>query len=806
MEAQTILDKFDNVTEQHDGSYLAQCSGHDDSRPSLVIWFDDTKCRMTCRAGCNTRDVISAVGLRFPDLFNVSAGEIKAVSAEPSKLVGPGEIAALRMWLDEHPLSENGAGYVRERFGMVPDVASGLGIAETNCDGFRHTSPAFERFPRIVVPLYDFNGVARGAQGRDISGDCPNRWVSLTNPEGKHWQRYGFLSAEDTGTVIVTEGPSDALCAVAAGYSALLIRGASLAASERLLAEIAEGLKGKRVFVAGDNDEAGLRFNITVARGVAQHGIDVHEIRIPDLGPKSDLSDWRTKSPETFSAQLFTAMKGAEKVVTASAITSRATSAVPPSLDEAQEASRIVKDLSPRYGVSDVMRAHALVDFTGDRIRYSSSLGFLVWNGTVWERSDSKVRALVHQLGAALNTKGLELGESMKEGFHYKAAAGCTSSRSIDAVLTELKSVPGVAISVSELDAKPDLLTFKNGTVNLRTGELRPHDPDDLITVCVDADYEPDAEAPRWVQFLFEIFPGHPELVDYLRRLVGYGITGHTDEQCFAVLHGKGSNGKSKVTDTLTEVFGAITQTTGFSTFEERASGGIPNDVAALKDARLVMASEGEAGKPMSESVIKSVTGDKHITARFLRKEFFTFTPQFLIMLATNHKPKFKGQDEGLWRRVKLIPFSRFFAPHERDYDLDKKLLAESAGIIAWAVRGAVEWYEGGLQDPDVIIEATKEYRETSDALAGFIGDVVEITGDDKDRIIGKAMFNEYLTWCEAENIPDRERWRRNTFFAAVEDRDGVSKRRVKEGMAFFGIKMAEPPIPDQPDSDDLFM
>lgn len=806
MEAQTILDKFDNVTEQHDGSYLAQCSGHDDSRPSLVIWFDDTKCRMACRAGCNTRDVISAVGLRFPDLFNVSAGEIKAVSAEPSKLVGPGEIAALRMWLDS--LLPGDGWYVEDRFGMDPDFAVRLGLkyAGDGQEGFRFTSRSFDSFPRIVVPLCDFNGVAKGAQGRDISGDCPNRWVSLMNPEGKHWQRYGFLAAEDTGTVVVTEGPSDSLSIVAAGYSALLIRGASLAASDALLAEIAGGLKGKRVFVAGDNDPAGERFALTVARGLAQHDIDTYRLPVPDLGPKSDITDWRNSSPSTFPSQLFTAMKGAKKVITA-VIPNQTTGAVPPSLDEAQEASRIVSELAPRYGVSDVMRAHALVEFTGNRIRYSSSMGFFVWNGTVWEQSDSKVRALIHQLGANLNTKAMEMGESPKDGFHYKAAAGCTATRSIDAIMTELKSVPGVHIKVADLDAKPDLLSFSNGTVDLQTGELHPHNPDDLITVHIPVDYDPDAQCPRFEQFLTEIFPDHPEMPAYMQRLIGYGITGHTSEQCFAVLHGKGANGKSVLTDTLTNILSAVTTTTGFSTFEDRGSGGIPNDIASLKDARLVMASEGEAGRPMSEGVIKRVTGDHHITARFLRKEFFTFTPRFLILLATNHKPKFKGQDEGLWRRVKLIPFTRYFAPDERDYGLDKKLLAESAGIIAWAVRGAVEWYANGLKDPDVIVDATKEYRDGSDVLAGFVGGVVEVTKDyENDKILGKDLFNEYLSWCEAENLPQKERWRRTTFYAAMEER-GCVGRTSNKGKTMWGVRMAEIAPPDQSDDNgDLFL
>jgi putative DNA primase/helicase len=804
MQFSDVLARFTQVSEEADGGYLAQCPAHADSRPSLRIWRgDDNKVRLTCRSGCKSDDVVKAANLTWPDMFDVT-GEGLTVAKEKPVLVGPGPTAALRMYVEEtsHALldydntwSAKARAYVDDRFGLDADTACELflGVDPGEYSAGKHRFPyrsrAFTSYPRLTVPLVGFDGVIRGLQGRDLSGDCPGRWVSLRNPDGHRWAPYGVFKGEGGyGVTLVSEGPGDGLTAVSVGYNAVAVRGASLASSPELIAELAEGLKGSQVIACGDNDEAGQRFNRMLAKGLAEHGLKVYSLPIPT--PKDDLTKWRERDPHSFPLALHRAVKSAGPVQDSAEAAAEAVSAELTDLtgadvvsrDQGTEAARILAGLINRYGESDAMNAHALVAWSDGRIKYAPGLGYYVWNGRTWERSEVKIRQEIHRMGAAL----VLAGETQK-------ARGFTMTTRIDALMTELRSVPTVHVDASAFDARPDLLSFRNGTVDLRTGALAPHAKEDMLTYALDIDYRADATCARWESFLSEIFPENPELTDYMRRLVGYGITGHVTEQAFCVLWGKGANGKSVLTDTLTAVFRTISKTTGFATFEEKSSGGIPNDIAALRGARLVMASEGESGKPMSEAILKRVTGKDMISARFLRQEFFEFKPSFLLMLATNHKPRFRGQDEGLWRRVKMIPFKRWFAPHERDHALDAKLLAESEGIAAWAVRGAVEWFADGLQDPDVIKSAVQEYKETSDALAGFFPGTLERVPE--ATLNGDEAYNAYRDWCEAEGLQQREVWTRRTFYAAMEER-GAFRKKTMKGIALVGVRIANAPTP----------
>lgn len=783
MTLKDLIARFDEVEPIDDG-VLVHCPAHRDSQASLRLTVSATgKVLVKCRAGCATPKVVEALGLTMRDLATMQAGEVEftpAVSTDAPASVE--DVARLAVELDRWASDEDGTDtptrtapaffYAEERFGIDLDDFTRLGL------GYATDLPGG---PRLVVPFRDRDGVARGYQARSLQKDAAVRWLGPKSPEGASWAKVGYFEGgSGWDEVLVTEGPGDALTSVGIGYDAVMIRGAGLVSNETVLDTVAAMIGDRLAVVAGDGDPAGRTFASRLAQGLVARECRVKILPVPD---EHDLTSWRERDGSKFATNVVRLI--------AEATEETSTDAVLRGRDE---------DRYPLTDLGNARFARDYIEAQGSGVKYSPEAGYFLLRGGVW-RADrlDRTRAFVQEAADRVAQIAKELAEAAtptESGAlpkHVRAwlrwAAHSQSSRGIDAAMKELAALPEVATDVNDFDRHPDFLAVSNGVVDLRTGELMRHDPALLLTRKVEIDFDPRAKAPRWEAFLDEVFPAYPDLPPFIRRLVGYGITGRTDEQTFAVLWGKGANGKSVFTDTLTEVFRELTVTTPFSTFEEKPSGGIPNDLAALKGARLVMASEGDQGRRMAEAVLKRVTGKDLIAARFMRKEFFEFRPTFLLMLATNFKPEFRGQDEGLWRRVKLIPWERFFRPEERDHQLGDRLLEERAGILAWAVRGSIEWFANGLQEPPVVKNATAEYRETSDALAGFLPGVW-VRDERGGRVEGKTLFDTYLDWAQEENLPAREIWTRQTFFRALEER-GFPKRRGKAGMAFEGIRRA---------------
>ncbi|GHV26201.1 phage protein [Spirochaetia bacterium] len=404
------------------------------------------------------------------------------------------------------------------------------------------------------------------------------------------------------------------------------------------------------------------------------------------------------------------------------------------------------------FQFTDSTNAERMMKKYGVDIRYVHAWkSWLVWNGEYWKVDAGG--AFVHEKGLAMirSIYGeiLETADYREKEAIEKAAIQSESMRRRDAFIRAASLIPELNIDINVLDTNPFLLNVKNGTLDVTTGEFREHRRDDFITKMANVEYDPAAECPRWEKFVREIMDFKPELITFLQTALGWGITGDTSEQVMFILIGNGANGKSTCINVIQNILGEYATTTPTETFM-RQSDKISNDIARLRGMHFVSTAEAEQGKKLSESLIKQITGNDRMTARFMYCEFFTFLPTFKIFMATNHKPTITGTDNGIWRRIRIIPFNTTIAEENRDNHLTAKLTAESSGILNWLIKGTKRWKLERLALPPEVKHATDEYRDEMDIIGSFIKDRCEQRPGATIR--ARELFRCYQEWCEESN------------------------------------------------------
>lgn len=403
------------------------------------------------------------------------------------------------------------------------------------------------------------------------------------------------------------------------------------------------------------------------------------------------------------------------------------------------------------FRLTDLGNAERFIHEHGRNLRYSFRLGsWLVWDGTRWQPDEGG--ALVHRLAVTTVRDMYRAAGELDDEKERKALATWAAKTEDRKRLTAFQDLArlqeGVDVQVENLDPAPWLLNVLNGTLDLRTGELRPHRREDMLTKLVRVTYDPQARAPRWEAFLHRIMDGDAELVAFLQRAAGYSLTGITSERAAFILHGDGQNGKSTFVQTLRDVLGDdYSARTPTETLLVRRETGVPNDLARLRGARLVAAAEADEGRRLDEARLKDLTGREAITARFMRAEWFEFLPQFKLWLSTNHRPVIRGTDRAIWDRIRLVPFTVRIPDEERDLELPDKLRAEASGILAWAVEGCLAWQRDGLGAPDAVKAATEDYRTEQDVLGGFLRDSCIL--EESASVAAKSLYASYVQWCE---------------------------------------------------------
>lgn len=439
-----------------------------------------------------------------------------------------------------------------------------------------------------------------------------------------------------------------------------------------------------------------------------------------------------------------------------------------------------------RYHPTDAGQGEAIAAVYGDRLRYDHTRQrWLIWDGVRWKQDDNAQREAL-ALDVARQRLAAAARENDKEQRNKLArwALASESRQRIDAALHLARICPPISTTHDCFDRDPWLLACKNGVIDLRTGELRPGRQADMLTLSTGVTYEPGARCDRWQQFLAEVFRGDDDLIGFVQRAIGYSLTGDTSEQCLFLCYGTGANGKTVFLTTLRTILGELAINTPFDTFIETYDTRIPNDVAALRGARLVTASEVAEGKRLNEGRIKSLTGGDPVTARFLHSEFFTFLPEFKLWLACNHKPVIRGTDEAIWRRVRLIPFTAYFGPDVADPYLADKLAAEAPGILAWAVKGCLAWQRYGLGQAEAVRSATATYRAESDLLAAFLDERTE--AEKTATVRAGELYNAYKTWCEANG----EHAMTGTAFGRRLTERGYDKVKDRAGWRYIGLAL----------------
>jgi len=684
-----ILERLSSV-KQSGAGFTALCPAHDDKARSLSVAEKDGKIIIHCFTGCTTDAVIKALGMEWSDLFPDSEYE-KPASPPVSKPKTAPQRVATRCW------------------------------SITDLDG------------QIIAKHHRI----------DFSDGTKKMWWEANGKTGLNGHKaedlplYGMSWVYENGhgprPIIITEGEKAADALYQAGYLGLgTATGASNCPNpEQLMFLI--NLPNDGIYLWPDNDAPGYQHMERVAGTLAYLGITPMIIPPWPGAPKgADAADYLPN--------------GNVDVLLSMASQWIPTDIIPEPQTESVEDPHY-------YSLTDTGNAERFITDHGEIIRYCSARNrWLIWSGKHWDWDDNTHILALSKLSARNIYK--EVADETDDGRRKQLLDHARRSEAKDrrtAMVMLAQSEPGIPKRLHGLDRDIYLLNVHNGTIDLRTGDLKPHDKDDYITKILPWVYDPMAECPTWDSFIRTATSDDEDLQNYLQRSIGYTLTGDTRHQCLFFLYGLGSNGKSTFLNIIRDLLGDYATKASIDLFMSKDRRGGPNEgLANLAGKRMVIGSEIEDGRRMAVSLVKDITGGEPIRADRKHEHEFEYQPEFKLWLFGNHKPIITDTTYSIWRRVKLIHFHVTIS--EPDPDLPLKLKNEMSGILAWAVRGCTKWYQNGhLPEPNSVISATDQYRSESDILVEFIEDrcILQPTAQAKKKL----LWGEYESWCDDTGI-----------------------------------------------------
>ena len=416
------------------------------------------------------------------------------------------------------------------------------------------------------------------------------------------------------------------------------------------------------------------------------------------------------------------------------------------------------------------------------------------FNGSYWQEDigNQKVELAAERVANSIKKEKPELSFSTKTDEDkamnewYKFQKDSRSHMAKMHMIDEFKKY--VIVKHGEFDKEDMLLNTESGYVDLSNGELHDHDIDKKFSHQTVAEYSDNVDAPLWEKFLNQIFNNDEELIHYVQKAIGYSFTGSVDEQCLFILNGRGRNGKSVFSNVVSDVAGNYAKQMNVQTIvaKKNQSGSANSDIARLEGARIVTSSELNEGDRFDESLVKQLTGGDKILARFLYGSEFEYKPKFKIWMATNHLPIIRGTDDGIWRRIKIIPFNIQIPKEKVDKKLEYKLKAEYTGILNWVVQGSLMWQQEGLEDPEAVRQVIENYRAEMDPLDAFLEECC--TTGQNYSIKARDMYDAYHEWAK-----ESEEYKMSMTKFGREMSKKLLRVKKRDGWCYVGLKLKEP-------------
>lgn len=733
-----ILEHLNNVKERGHG-WRSTCPSHKDANPSLDIDLgDDGRTLLKCRTGCTTEQIVTAAGLTMTDLF--PAGDSPPRNngnGKPPKVYLSREaaIAAIQSW-------------------------PGLEGAKLVGDWPYHKSDGSESFS--VLRFDKSDGSKEFRPLTPVKGG----WI-VKRPAGL-LPAYNIQQIENAKRIYFCEGEK---CCESGRSIGLPCTTSAFGSQSAKLTGLST-LKGKDVFILPDHDSAGEQYAETVAERLYEMGCRVAIVRLPDLPKGGDLVDYIEQHDSTDSDDL-------KRMIEALADQAEVWQPQPPIM----QIETTVHNKKYQVKFTEFGLAEYLVELHGKDIRYCEKIGWLVWDDKRWLPDQTQeVERRAFQSIRSLHQVAAELPKEERQKLQKFADKSETYAK-IKAVISVAKSLKGIAITVDRLDTHPWLLNCENGTVDLKTGKLLPHNRDHLITKMTGAAYHPDATSDVFDRFMADILPD-PGMCAFALRAIGAAAVGLVRDHVLHFWYGNGCNGKSTLENIIIATLGDYAMTAPPRLLIVKKYQEHQTEFANLRGVRFVGSMETGENARLDEELVKRLTGGDLIKGRMMRQDHIEFPPSHTLFLGTNHRPKIRGTDYAMWRRIRLWPFMvQIKIP---DLKLGEKLRAERDGILTQIVEGCLEWQKIGLAEPKEVLAATEEYKNESDVIQRFIDDRCIMANN---AVVPAADLHEaYENWARHSGEPA---FNQTAFGIALKEKGYEKKRQGKNRWThYLGIAL----------------